>query len=67
MMTDRKFQQALEAADRIVRSWPTWKQNSLIVSSMSTTPTPREPIKTESRRNPVQDGQKPSQSGDSPK
>lgn len=43
-MTDKKFQQALQSADRIMQDWPLWKQNSLLVSSMSTTPAPREPI-----------------------
>lgn len=54
MMNDKKFEQALNAAGRIVESWPTWKQNSLLVTSMSTTPTPREPVKTPELKNSTQ-------------
>lgn len=43
-MTDKNFQQALNAAHRIVESWPAWKQNSLLVTSMATNPAPRQPI-----------------------
>lgn len=45
-MNDKKFEQALNAAGKIVESWPRWKQNSLLVTSMSTTPTPRQPVNT---------------------
>lgn len=43
-MTDKKFQEALLQAGKIVESWPTWKQTSLLVTMMATSPTPRQPI-----------------------
>ncbi len=48
-MTDKKFEEALIAAGKIVESWPTWKQNSLLVTAMATTPAPRQPIKQTSK------------------
>jgi hypothetical protein len=44
-MTD-KFEQALIAAGRIVESWPSWKQNSLLVTSMATNSAPRKPVES---------------------
>ena len=41
---DKSFEDALETASRIVETWPKWKQDSLVVSSMATSPVPREPI-----------------------
>lgn len=43
-MMDKKFQEALQAAGKTVDSWPAWKQNSLLVTTMATTPCPRQPV-----------------------
>ena len=43
-MTDKNFEQALRTAGKIVESWPALKQNSLLVTTMATTPAPRQPI-----------------------
>jgi hypothetical protein len=43
-MTDKKFENALKAAEIIVESWPMWKQNSLLVTSMATSLAPRQPV-----------------------
>ncbi len=43
-MTDPNLERALERAREIVEKWPRWKQNSLLVTAMATSPTPREPI-----------------------
>jgi hypothetical protein len=43
-MTDKKFQEALQAARKTVDGWPSWKQNSLLVTTMATTPSPRQPV-----------------------
>ena len=43
-MTDKKFQEALQAAKKTVDGWPSWKQNSLLVTTMATTPSPRQPV-----------------------
>jgi len=40
-MTDKKFEEDLQLAARIVKSWPAWKQTSLQVTAMAKTPTPR--------------------------
>jgi len=43
-MTDKKFEEALNAASNIVQGWPAWKQNSLLVTAMPVSPSPRQPI-----------------------
>lgn len=48
-MTDKKFQEALQAAKKTVDGWPSWKQNSLLVTTMATTPSPRQPVDCVSR------------------
>ena len=40
---DPDFKKALNRAEEIVSTWPAWKQTSLLVTAMSTTPQPREP------------------------
>jgi hypothetical protein len=45
-MTDKKFQEALQAAKKTVDGWPSWKQNSLLVTTMATTPSPRQPVES---------------------
>ena len=40
-MTDKKFEEDLQLAAQIVKSWPAWKQTSLQVTAMAKTPTPR--------------------------
>jgi len=42
-MTDTRFKDELQLAARIVQSWPAWKQTSLQVTAMATTPAPRPP------------------------
>jgi len=36
-MTDKQFEEQLQLAASIVRSWPSWKQTSLQVTAMATT------------------------------
>ena len=40
-MTDKKFEEDLQLAAKIVKSWPAWKQTSLQVTAMAKTPAPR--------------------------
>ena len=40
-MTDKKFEEDLQLAAKIVKSWPAWKQTSLQVTAMAKTPGPR--------------------------
>jgi hypothetical protein len=40
-MTDKKFEEDLQLAAQIVKSWPAWKQTSLQVTAMAKTPKPR--------------------------
>jgi hypothetical protein len=47
-MTDENFKRALKTAVNIVESWPSWKQNSLLVTTMATTPAPRTPVSIDS-------------------
>lgn len=47
-MNDENFKRALQAAVNIVESWPSWKQTSLLVTTMATTPTPRTPVSIDS-------------------
>ena len=51
-MTDKKFQEALQAARKTVDGWPAWKQNSLLVTTMATTPSPRQPVESASSSRP---------------
>jgi hypothetical protein len=51
---DKKFQEALQTAKKTVDKWPTWKQNSLLVTTMATTPIPRQPIEsTKNKEQPM--------------
>lgn len=38
------LRKALNRAEEIVATWPVWKQTSLLVTAMATTPHPRDPV-----------------------
>lgn len=42
-MTDQNFARALQQAEKIVETWPSWKQNSLLVTTMAKSPASHQP------------------------
>lgn len=50
-MTDSEFRSQIKKAQKIVGTWPAWKQNILVHSSQSTNSSPRQPVNNTSKSN----------------